>query len=487
MDKRIIHSMVGKAIVLGGLAAASNMGCGTADVGEVDETVVGALTVADKIITDGSGDMTIMVRTCDYPATAAASWCQYCAVDPGWVMIGGGAQIEGQPQARLRGSHPYPNSVTKIVSSNDNLDTNCTGNVPTGVTRPVFSAWMGRSEGEPHKLRVYVIGLKVAGMSEEDLTAARSMTDAPASDLLQPAQEASLGVFPIVGGGADEVGTKNCFLTESRPNATNNSWQGAATCSAPGSLKVYAIAFPQCLAVPGWDYCANIRIGQANGGFTTGFGTASMTTSYPWITLSAGGRGRVAASSSRYLADLYPVVGSSQGVSVTSKDQGAAVNGITSAYSITAYGGRWGTWLYNSVRFNSAGTTLHRPSGAAPVALMQAAASPDSGPYRWSLEPLGAGQYRVRNANPASPATGECAYRQTNTTNVLVGACSNTNEHKWTIVDDLQGGQFKLRNVSSASCLDNNNSTTGTALRLASCVTGFSTRQSLFLDHYSWP
>jgi hypothetical protein len=485
MDKQIIHSMVANAIVLGGLAA--NMGCGGADVGEVDDAVAGALVVGDKFFTDGSGDMTILVRTCDYPANTAASLCQYCAVDPGWVMIGGGAEIQGQPQARLRGSLPYPNYVTTIVSSTDARDTNCTGNVPTGVTRPVYSAWMGRSEGEPHKLRVYVIGLKVAGMSEAEISAARNISDVTASDLLQPAIEAPGGVAPIVSGGADEVGSKNCFLTESRPNATNNSWQGAATCSAVGSLKVYRITFPQCLAAPGWDYCATFRFGSANGGFTTGFGTASLTTSYPWITMSVGGRGRVNASASRYLADLYPVVGGSQGASVTSKDQGAAVNGITTAYSITAYGGRWGTWLYNSVRFNSAGTTLYRPSGAAPVTLMQAAAWPDSSPYRWSLEPLGAGQYRIRNANPASPATGECAYRQTNTTNVLVGACSNTNEHKWTILDDVEGGQFKLRNVSSASCLDNNNSTTGTALRLASCATGFSTPQSLFLDHYSWP
>jgi hypothetical protein len=36
-------------------------------------------------------------------------------------------------------------------------------------------------------------------------------------------------------------------------------------------------------------------------------------------------------------------------------------------------------------------------------------------------------------------------------------------------------------------CLDNNFSTTNTALRLASCVTGYTDRQSLFVDNYSWP
>jgi hypothetical protein len=222
-------------------------------------------------------------------------------------------------------------------------------------------------------------------------------------------------------------------------------------------------------------------------GAGSGYRTAAATTKYPWITTSIGGKGVVNNASSRYLADLLPLSGSNQGVSVTTKDQGVVVSGTTTAYAVNLFGGRWGTWRFNSLRFNTAGTTLHRQTGAAPVRLRQSTANPDAGPYRWNLEPFGSGIFRIRNSNPSSPATGECAYRQAGSTNVLVGACGTTDAYKWTNVGDLQAGPFKLRNVSSASCLDNNNSAVNADLRLAACVNGYSTRQSLFMDTYSWP
>jgi len=69
---------------------------------------------------------------------------------------------------------------------------------------------------------------------------------------------------------------------------------------------------------------------------------------------------------------------------------------------------------------------------------------------------------------------------------VLVGPCNTTNEYKWTTDPSPELGPFKLRNVASGTCLDNNNSTVDSNLRLAGCVAGYSTRQSFFLDNYSW-
>lgn len=453
------------------------------------ESAMSALVVTDKVFTDASGDVKIMVRTCDYQASGTSGkHCTYCAVDRGWLMIGGGAEIEGSPSsARLRGSFPYTSSLLPPVSTPDGLERNCTGNSPDNDISKDWIAWMARSDGaSSHRLRAHVIGLQVAGMSEADLYAKRLINDNTTGEMTQPSLESG-GHLSVVGGGANEVGSQSCYLTESRPDENANAWRGSAYCATPGYLKVFSVTLDPCLPVTGWTYCMDLKVRSAATGPGTGYRSASVATPYPWVTSAIGGMGVVNFASSRYLADLVPLAGSNQGVTVATKDQGVSVNGTTTAYSINLLGGRWGTWRFNSIRFNTAGTTLHRPSGTAPVALRQSTAFPDAGPYRWNLDSVGGGQYRIRNANPSRPASGECAYRQSGASNVLVGPCGSANEYKWTILGSLQGGTFQLRNVSSATCLDNNNSTSGTALRLASCVTGYSARQSFFLDAFSWP
>jgi hypothetical protein len=450
------------------------------------ETVQSALVVADKLFTDGSGEVKILVRTCDYPATATTGpRCTFCALDQGWVMVGGGAEIEGSPSsARLRSSFPYPNSLIPPIKSPDNIET-CTGNTADNDPNDFFTAWMARSDGaSAHRLRGYVIGLQITGMGASALAQYRNISDSTTMFLTQPSHERPGGSALIVGGGADEVGGQNCFLTESAPNESNNSWRGSAYCSSPGALKVYGITLDTCLPVPGWDSCMYWRTRSAVTGPTTGYGTASLVTPYPWVTTSIGGKGVVNFASSRFLADLIPVTGGNQGFSVSTKDQGVTVNGTTTGYSVNVFGGRWGTWLFNSIRFNTPGTALSRPSGTAPVALQQSTANPDAAPRRWHLEAFGsAGQYRLRNGNPQGGT--ECAYRQGTT--VLVGPCGSGNEFRWTISGDPVT-TLKLRNVAAGQCLDNNNAGYATSnLVLKSCVVGYSDVQSVFLDKYSWP
>lgn len=450
---------------------------------------IGALAITDKYYTDASGDVDVVVRTCDYDALAkTGKHCNYCALDDGWVMIGGGAEIEGSPSsARLRGSFPFPNSLVQPVRTPDGFEQNCTGNLPNNNINKDWIAWMARSDGSSsHRLRAYVIGLKIQGLTETQVAGLRLINDNTTSAMTQPSLE-SIGSGTVVGGGANEVGSQSCFLTESRPNESANSWRGSAYCSTPGALKVYSIGLNQCPTVPGWTNCMTVKTRSFLSGSVTGYGTASVTTPYPFVTSSIGGKGIVNLGSSRYLADLLPLVSGNQGASVTTKDQGVSVSGGTTAYAVNITGGRWGTWRYNSIRFNHAGTTLYRPAGAAPVTLMQSTVTPNSAPYRWYLEDMGAGQYRVRNANPNASSLGECAYRQAGTSNVLVGPCNATSAYQWTNFEGVGASPFKLRNMSSGTCLDNNNSTTNTALRLAPCVNGYSTRQSLFLDTFSWP
>jgi hypothetical protein len=452
-----------------------------------------ALATADKIYTDATGDMKILVRTCDYPATAVAGpQCSYCSLDRGWVIIGGGAEIEGSPgKGRLRSSFPRTYGINPPVTSPDGRAKNCIGNVPDNDFNNAHMTWMGRSDGaDPHRLRTYVVGLQINGVSEATLAnAAACCNDNSSGVMAQPTVETTVSSnYTIISGGVDESGGENCFLTESRLNEGTNSWRGSASCSPSGNIKVYALAMDLCLAVPNWTHCIEKKTRSRVTGPVTGYGSASVTTPYPYITAGIGGKGVLNSSSSRFLADLIPLVGGNQGASVTTKDAGAPVNGTTTAYSVNLLGGRWGTWRYNSIRFAS-GTTLQRPAGAPPVTLMQSTTSPDApdpSPYRWNLRDIGGGQYNIRNANPSQPATGECAYRQSGTSNVLVGPCGSSNEYRWTLVGHYQLN-FQLRNVSSGTCLDNNNSTSNSALRLATCTSTYSNRQFFVVNAYNWP
>jgi hypothetical protein len=449
-----------------------------------------ALAITDKYYTDASGDVDIVVRTCDYEAVAkTGKHCNYCALDDGWVMIGGGAQIEGNPSsARLRGSFPFPNNLVQPVKTPDGLESNCTGNVPNNNINKDWIAWMARSDGtSSHRTRAYVIGMKIQGLTETQVAALRLINDNTSVALTQPSLESS-GFQPVIGGGANEVGSQNCYLTESRPNEATNSWRGSAYCGPnKGGLKVYSITLNTCPQVPGWTNCMQVKSRLVTSGAVAGFGTATVATPYPWVTSSIGGKGVVNLASSRFLTDLIPLPGGNQGSGVTTKDQAGMAATTTTAYAVNIFGGRWGTWLYNSVRFNTAGTTLERPAGAAPVTLRQSTANPVTAPYQWYLEPLGANIYRLRNANPNNSSLGECAYRQAGTSNVLVGPCNATTAYQWTNVEGEGISPFKLKNLNSGTCLDNNNSVVNSNLRLAACVNGYSTRQSLFLDNFNWP
>lgn len=179
---------------------------------------------------------------------------------------------------------------------------------------------------------------------------------------------------------------------------------------------------------------------------------------------------------------------------MTTQEANGSVSSFTTAHSLNVPGGRRGTYRHNVVRFahpaaEGGGLSLNRPTGTAPVALKQGTLANASG-CRWYFAPLASSQYRLRNANPNVPAQGERAFRQAGTTNVQVGPCGTTSEYKWTFVGDPLAARsgFKLRNVSSGTCLENDASTAPSAtLRLVACGEGFSSRQSLYLGSLQWP
>jgi len=102
------------------VSALSSCGGAPSSDGEPVGTVASALTpmptTSDKFSTDASGDLKIVVRTCDFPSSfTTGARCAFCALDAGWTLIGGGAEIQlqnqGSTDARLRGSYPNPNTL----------------------------------------------------------------------------------------------------------------------------------------------------------------------------------------------------------------------------------------------------------------------------------------------------------------------------------------------------------------------------------------
>jgi hypothetical protein len=458
-----------------------------------------ALVTADKFFTDATGDLTIVVRTCDFPASfTTGPRCAYCAVDQGWTMIGGGAEIQLQntsaTDARLRGSFPFPHTLTGngtgavSLNSPDGNDQNCTGNADVAQDpNTSFVAWMARSGGaSSHKLRAYVVGLRINGLAASELgvTYKDTVSDTQARvHVIDGIVDRGL----TIGGGADVVGSKfTGYLTESRLNETSWTWRGAEyDPSQAASLKVYAIGIDLERVPANWDigYLQMSSRSVTTGPVSTGTGTASASTPFPSVLASIGATGVTHDPRSRYLTGLVPLSGSNQGFSVKTKDQGTTAGGTTTGYSMNLIGGRWGTWLHNAIRFTSAGTTLLRPSGTAPVRLQQA----NTVPQPWHLEDIGGGSFRIRTGNPSRPEQGECVFRQSSTGNPVVGPCMTGSSYNWTILDDLRGGRFQLRNLASGTCLDNGNATGTVNLTLKTCTSGSSPSQEFFLDTNSWP
>jgi hypothetical protein len=492
-----VRDVAGRASRWGGALTIVALGaCAGADGAEQKPEHVGSVVSALEPgeYTDASGQVHIRIKTCDYPATTpqAGDLCAYCTLEPDWLLIGGGAEIEGSPSsARLKASYPY---------APPGPPPNCTGN---GDASRELSIWVARSHGtSSHRLRAYVVGLKIDNITVDEIESqgAYDWHETTSTSSSRPVKETPsfLSSQLVIGGGAELLASigepVNGYLTELRPAdvvGENNAWRGAGVFNtgSQGGIKVFSIGLNPCLVVPGWDQCLAWKWRMATTGPVSGYGTASAVTPYPWVTAGIGAKGVFgsAASSSRFLADLIPFSSGAPGFTVRTKDQGSTVSGSTTGYAFNLMKGGAEWWTYNAIRFNSTGTAFSRPSGTAPVTLQQSVDNPDAAPRRWHLEPMGnTGRYRIRNGNPTQGT--ECACRIAGTTSVRVTTCGTSNDFLFTRDFDGSSGVFKLRNVANDRCIDNNGQgATNSNLVFRTCGSGYQANQSLFLDHYSWP
>ena len=456
---------------------------GSENIGRVSE----ALTTPDKFYTDGSGQLQIVVRTCDWAASyTTGPHCVLCAVDPDWLLVGGGAEIayqsEGATAAKLRGSFPYPEELSDLNPDFGAGAETCTVNPTSNAPSSYYVAWAARSNGATsHKLRAYAIGLKVSGYTASELRSIMSWVDETSGSSLTP----SLTTTPVssgslVGGGANMLGNASAYLTESRPASDGTSWIGTGRPSngVVANLKVYR------LAAFDFGITSRVPVRSVTGSSGTGLTSASVTTPYPWVTTSIGGRGLNGAtySASRTLRGLIPITSATQGVFASSAPEiGSSVNGSTRAYSLNLFhdDGPFAFWNNNVIRSVDFQTSLSRPAGTAPVRLQESTTVPNGSQtsLRWHLEAVGGGRVRIRNANPSSPESGECAFWW-GSNEVRVGPCGGTNSYLWTYAG------FQLKNVTSGTCL-NPTGVNNANLNLATCATNGS--QLFTLNAAGWP
>ena len=398
-----------KKVILAALGATFLLNCGQEEPSDVEVTE-SALT--DQTLTDASGDVTIKVRTCDwvggaYPGTSGPH-CTYCTLPAGWDIIGGGAEIEGSPSsARLRASLPLEGNGDGHTYANG---LPCTGDTTTTGGQ----VWQARSDGSsPHRLRAYVVGIQIPNVHSGVLTNVEASYMEPGSESKTPSVDAADAEFtaPILGGGASEAFPDDglfhppvCFLTESYPIAPAY-WRASASCSAPSRVSAVHISLTSwCTRADDWDKCLSTRISSASTPPPPGSGyrTATVTESWPWVSVSVGGK----TTGKRYLTDQIPISSNQGGGTITTKDENVSSSGTTTAYSISILGGRNGPWMHNQIRFVD-NSYFVRGSGTASVNLTQSMtpppAFPNDGRYRWYVESVGSGQYRIRNSNPSKP------------------------------------------------------------------------------------
>jgi hypothetical protein len=478
-------------VVLAALLLALTSACGQVDVGTNggdDVAVVSsALSAQDRDFVDASGQVHIKVRVCGATPSAVGLRCAYCKLDPDYVLVGGGAEIGGSPtSAQLRASFPYPSASAPA---------GCVGN---GTAAREGLTWLARSSGtSSHTLAAVAVGLKVDGITADELIAGNYIRthETTSTRSAQPTKDTPpFGPeYIVISGGAEllaDIGVEpNAYLTELsplEPPDQNLGWHGRGVfAGGDGFIKVFSIGLNPCLPVS--TTCLQWKWRKAVAGTSGGYRSVSHATPYPWVAAGVGATGVTAGTSSRYLADLLPIQESlGQGFTVRTKDAGSTpIAGNTTGYQINLM--QEGIWSFNSIRLNTAGTSFSRPTGTAPVDLQQANVYPDAAPYRWYLEPMPGGRYRVRAGNPGQGT--ECACRIAGNTNVRIAACGTSNDFLWTADGDTPGtGTFKLRNVANSRCIDaNGQGATTSTLVFRSCVSGYSDNQSLFLDRYSWP
>lgn len=182
---RVLPSNIGFVFLLSALLSVA--GCaGNAVSDETVESQSAALTSVDYY--DSTGLVHIQVKTCDWTAAAEHN-VTACTVNPGFVLVGGGAEVENSASGGGLLTKSFPaNNTTWFAASKDHV------------------------VAYAHRLRAYAVGMALQNMTSTALSSLVTITSATSSAGHAPSVQVNAPNFNVVlswrrrfqrlGGGA---------------------------------------------------------------------------------------------------------------------------------------------------------------------------------------------------------------------------------------------------------------------------------------------
>jgi hypothetical protein len=178
--------------------------------------------------TDSTGSISIRLYACKFSSVLNKP-SAFCPVEADRALVGGGAEVEGSPSPGAMLVATFPSSQTWVAISKDHIYPN------------------------PHRVRAYAIGLRLANYSVAQLKSVITLTQATSPYAAGPA--GAVALLPqghvLLGGGA-LAGWNNGpgqLLTTSTPTAAG--WVAKSKDhiqSSVGGVSAITISMPSCPA-----------------------------------------------------------------------------------------------------------------------------------------------------------------------------------------------------------------------------------------------
>lgn len=315
----------GLGVATFGLLVGGGAGCGMDATDEGVESTRSALVPTQDFV-DPSGLVTLRVKTCSFVGPSQSPFA-FCQVDPGFVLVGGGAEVEYPPLA-------------------------CSGGLLT-TSMPNGPSWVARSKDHvapcAHRLRAYAVGMKLDGMSSDilqSLVKVSSVTSSTASNAPSATVKATLGNWVLSGGATTNppAGSPGQLLTGSFPETVDGlpAWTATSKAhqlNAPMTVTSFAITIPVCLGNQ-WtahpNYCLTVSPLQAQGTSYSGYSVTQLSVPAGTLPLGVGGLARYTGAG-RMLTQMVPLFAPGlPGAAVTSKDHNVADPiGVTAVWTMS--------------------------------------------------------------------------------------------------------------------------------------------------------
>jgi hypothetical protein len=267
--------------------------------------------------TDWSGTIMTRIYLCSTTGTHTEAVCN---VEPDYVGIGGGAYADYGTGAGALLTSSYPAGFYGWAASAKDHKVACT-----------------------HRLDVYAIGLKVAGMSAATLRSNlkwMQVTSSPAVHYPQAVVPSDPNIFWITGGVRvdwQDYGNSGSLMVDDSPN--DFTWEGASMDlinSNIATVTTYAIGLP--ITMPGYNGNLWGIVKQSGSPYVDhGVGIASVSIDPGSVLVGTGGEAILASgsyqlSAGRFLFGMRPEGATFNTVSAYTKDHVNRRNGYTNAY-----------------------------------------------------------------------------------------------------------------------------------------------------------